>query len=256
MHIRVDLLPPRSATARAPTPTAGSDVVVLIDVLRSGTAAAILLERGLVSLGLTASLKQARLRAAPGTLLFGEREGIPPEGFNYGNSPADLAGLEVAGKDGVMTADNLPRALSRLGTARHVLLGSLYNAEAVTRRALELAESEVSLVCCGLSGEEDLDDSLTAGFLAAQLKVLAEDAGATVDLVGAARFAISLLRAFPDPFEALWQSVAGHELRRLDLVDDVAFASQLSLSDCVPVLKGREGKGEATLYRFTTAVGR
>ena len=46
-------------------------------------------------------------------------------------------------------------------------------------------------------------------------------------LVGGALFALSLLRAFPSPVSALWQSRSGHHLRRLDLTGDalVSFGS-------------------------------
>ncbi|HNR00050.1 MAG TPA: 2-phosphosulfolactate phosphatase, partial [Trueperaceae bacterium] len=79
-----------------------SDVVVLIDVLRTCTVAPMLFERGARSLSLTPSMRRARAEAGAGRVLVGERQGVPPEGFNHGNSPANLAQVAVAGLDVVM----------------------------------------------------------------------------------------------------------------------------------------------------------
>lgn len=225
-------------------------VVVLIDTLRSCTVAPLLFERGLSELALTPSLRSARAAADEGWLLLGERQGVPPEGFNYGNSPAELAGLDLTGRRAVMVSENAPRYLDRVEGADRVLLGSLYNAGGVARAVAETADADpdaqVTLACSGFEGEPDLDDTLTAGVLAAALTELRRSRPS-----GATRFALSLLRAFPDPLEALWQSVAGHYLRRLELERDLAFCAQVSASQVVPQLVERmPGAGSAPLYRF------
>jgi 2-phosphosulfolactate phosphatase len=240
MQLNVDLLP------RTEYP----DVVVVIDVLRTCTVAPILFDRGLEALTLTPSLRAARAAAATGagdTLLVGERQGLPPEGFNYGNSPAELVRVHLTGKHAVLVSENAPAALPRVAGARHVLLGSLYNAGAVARLASELASERVDLVCCGFRGEEDLDDAITAGVLIAELAGLAPEAR----IGGAGRLTMALLHAYPDPLEALWTSVAGRYLRGLELEQDIGMAARLSHSDVVPSLTGHERIDEGELFRFT-----
>jgi 2-phosphosulfolactate phosphatase len=238
LMIRVDLLPS--------PPYDG--VVVLVDVLRTCTVAPILFENGLASLHVATKLKRAREVAQERrALLLGERRGLPPEGFNYGNSPAELRGAPMTG-DAVLVSDNAPVALTALAGAEHVLLGALYNAGAVVRCALELAQDRIYLVGSGLWGQQDLDDALTVGFLAALLK----DAAPGATLTGAARLSMNLLKAFPDPLEAFWRSSSGHYLRKLDLADDMAVASLVSQTEHVPRLAGVEqGNGEH-LYRFVS----
>ena len=239
MHVHVDLLPRREY----------ADVVVVIDVLRTCTVAPILFERGLASLTLTPSIRAARAAAADAsedTYLIGERQGLPPEGFNYGNSPLELSRTDFAGRSAVLVSENAPTALPSVGEARHVLLGALYNAAAVSNEAIGLAEERIDLVCCGFRGEEDLDDALAAGIIAAEIASLSGD----VRLSGAARMCVSLLAAYPDPVEALWQSVAGRYLRKLDLEQDIGMAARLSHSDVVPSQVRRSSREEGELFQF------
>lgn len=237
MRLRVDLLP---------TPGA-EGLVVLVDTLRTCTVAPILFDNGLELLTLTPRLKAARRYAAEtGALLLGERAGVPPEGFNYGNSPAELRRVRFDGRAAVMVSENAPAALARLSRANGVLLASLYNAEAVVARVLAQEPDLVTLVCSGFGGREDLDDVLTAGFLAARLRGYRPEA----EFEGAARFAAGLLRAFPDPVEGLWDSAAGRDLRGLELGDDLAVAGMVAQSGVVPRLEGREERDEGPLFHF------
>ena len=221
-------------------------VVVLIDALRSCTVAPILFERGLETLLLSPSLRAARrLGETRELLLLGERGGLPPEGFNYGNSLGEFLGVDLRGRAAVMVSENLPKTLPLVAGAEHVLLGALYNADAVAARVQSLGVGEVALVCCGFGGSEDLDDALTAGYLAARL-----EQRVPTRLLGAAPFVLGLLKAFPDPLEAFWTSRSGRYLRNLNLSEDIAVASLASQSDKVPELKDRSVVEGAPLYRF------
>ncbi len=223
MNIRVDLSPR----------TSYSGVVIVVDVLRSATVAAMLFERGLEHLYLGPSIRRAQTLASDkGLLLIGERDGLPPEGFNYGGSPNELFGVEVSGRSAALVSASSPLALAQTTEAEHVLLGAFYNADAVAERAAQLAGDEITVVCCGYRGEEDLDDTLCAGYLTAQLSRRFPHAS----LTGAALFTLSLLKAFPDPVAALWQSRVGHRLRHLNLTDDIGLSSLVSQASVVPKL--------------------
>lgn len=244
MRLKVDLLP------RGPY----RDVVLVVDVLRATTTVPILFERGLTHLYVTPSLKTARAYAREGGhLLLGERDGLPPEGFNYGASPADLRLVDFSGRTAVMTTQNGPRTLPFVADARVVLLGSFYNARAVVDAALRAADGEIAIVCAGHDGFESLEDTLAAGFLARRIErafeARAETAG-PLELRDAARLAMALLRAFPDPQEALVQSAAGQILSRVGLHEDLAHASLVSQTEVVPVLREVIPWDPEPLYRF------
>ncbi len=238
MRIHVELLPERAAT----------DVVIVVDALRSCTSASIAFDRGLASLDFTPSLKLAR-RVGPelGLLLLGERAGMVPEGFNHSNSPVLLSNLDLAGKRALMVSENAPQAVELNAAASHLLLGSLLNATAVAERALSLAEDSVTVTCSGFRGQQDLDDSIAAAFIAAELRRLAPEARVT----GADALARSLLRAFPDPVDALWHSTAGRYLRSLEHAGDIGLAGCVSISDSVPERTARRELSEGgVLDRF------
>ena len=226
MRIHIELLPEQAAV----------DTAIVVDALRSCTSAAIAFDRGVASLDFTPSLKHARRAGAEhGMLLLGERAGMVPEGFNHSNSPVLLSQLELEGKRALMVSENAPQAVVFNAGARHLLLGSLYNASAVAERALSLATDSVTIVCAGFRGQQDLDDSIAAAFIAAELRRLAPDATVT----GADALARSLLRAFPDPVDALWHSTAGRYLRSLEHAGDIGLAGCVSVSDSVPERRER-----------------
>ncbi len=235
MRVRVDLLP------RAPYP----DVVILVDVLRASTSVTMLLAKGATEVLITPSLRAARA-CAKDALLFGEREGIPPEGFHHGTSPAEIADLSLSGQRLIYTSENLPQALDAVREARAVFLGGFRNARAVTEAALALAREEIAIVAVGHHRREALDDAIAAGFLAKRIVMRRPEAA----LVDAAQMAMALLKAFPDPQEALWQSAAGQFLSGLGYVDDLALASLISHDRAVPVLRGIEYCADRPFYRF------
>lgn len=236
MRLKVDLLPGRDY----------QDVVILVDVLRATTAAPIVLEK--TGVFITPSLRAARAFASEHDLLIaGERDGLPPAGFNYSASPDDLRKAKFD-RDVVLTTENGPRALAHVAGARHVLLGSFYNARAVTRAALRLAESEIAIVCAGMRGEEAIEDIVCAGFLSRRIEKLAP-----VEVRESVRLAQALLRAYADPQEALAQSASGQLLMRLGLFEDLAVASLISHSDAVPRLAGVQEHEGHPVYAFENA---
>jgi 2-phosphosulfolactate phosphatase len=249
-RLKVDLLP------RGPY----KGIAVVVDVLRATTSVPLLLQRGVAGLYLTPSLRSARNFAREhGYLLVGERDGLPPEGFNHGASPTDLARQDWQGKTVVMTTQNGPRTLPLVQMAERVLLASFYNARAVASACLALAPlhgREIAIVCAGHEGGESLEDTLAAGFLARRIERAFAKAGpaGSLELRDAARLAMALLRAYPDPQEALYESQAGHLLRGLNLHEDIAFASLISQTEVVPVLCEVVAWEPAPLYRFEALV--
>ncbi|ADV67635.1 2-phosphosulfolactate phosphatase [Deinococcus maricopensis] len=249
MQLTLDLLPR----------TGAQDVVLLVDVLRATTCAPIVLDVRTRStpdprLHVTASLQAARTYAAANDLLLaGERDGLPPQGFHLSASPAQLRAATLE-RDTVFTSENGPRALDVLtetGAPRTLLLGSFQNAPAAARAALDLATSEIRVVCAGVRGEEATEDIVCAALITDLIEREARVRAVPLNVGGSAHLARTLLRAYPDPQEALAQSRSGQTLMRLGLHEDLAVASLIGQTPTVPVLAHITRQHEHAVHTFT-----
>ncbi len=165
---RVDV----ALTAKHVTPEGRTCLVV--DVLRATSVMAVLFGRGLREIYPAASIAEARqlhaavANAEGGTLLIGEEDALPPEGFDYGNSPSEFADLDRLPSTAVAATTNGTPALLACATAELTLPAAPLNAAAAVERALE-AGHPVTVVCSGLRGEPADDDLLAAGLLVDRL---------------------------------------------------------------------------------------
>ncbi|WZO99629.1 2-phosphosulfolactate phosphatase [Isosphaeraceae bacterium EP7] len=167
-QIFVHLLP-----ALIPAGALRGGVAVVIDVLRATTAMVHGLAAGATHIVPCLEIDEARGVAAalpPGTaVLAGERLGVPIEGFDLGNSPADFNASTCRGKTLVITTTNGTRAIHASREAERVLVAGFVNLEA-TARALIADGRPVHLVCAGTDGQISLEDTLLAGAIAETLR--------------------------------------------------------------------------------------
>lgn len=135
-------------------------VAVVVDALRASTTLAVLLDRGVSRILVTAAVADARSLAAeaPGAVLAGEREGERLPGFDLGNSPLEaLSAGNLAGRTVAFTSSNGAQRLAACAAADRVLLGSLANASAVSAWAGEYARAArapVILIAAGRYPDE------------------------------------------------------------------------------------------------------
>ena len=249
MPLRVLPLPP-SADTDADRADDGAGLTVLIDVLRTTTTVPLLFDAGLERVRLSPGLRLARRVAAErGDLLIGERRGVPPEGFNHGNSPAALRYRDFTGRTATLVSENAPAALPSVECSGTVVLASFVNAGATARFAADPRWRRIDLVCCGFRGTPDLDDLAVAGLLADRIRRMRDDARPE----GAARMAIDLVRAHAGPLPLLIASRAGRYLRDLGLDQDVGVALDLDRSEVVPRLEEPDRRDDGTVYPFVPA---
>jgi len=129
------------------------DTVVVIDVLRSFTTAAIALDRGAAAIypvdGVAAARALAGYLAKPvsvGAVVGGD----PAPGFDFGNSPAQLIQADLAGKNVVMSTAAGVRGLQRFRQAPRLFAASLVCARAT---AAAIRASRAKSVCFVITGE-------------------------------------------------------------------------------------------------------
>lgn len=142
--------------------------VVVIDVLRSFTTAAVALAGGATEVLAVESIDAAlALRARhPGALALGALGGgAPAPGLDLGNSPSQLAGLDLHRRRIILHTAGGTRALVACDHAGVLLAGSLVCARATARRLLALAPPSVTLVVTGTWSDRDGDEDLACADL-------------------------------------------------------------------------------------------
>ena len=149
------------------------DVALVVDVLRATTTIAAMLDAGALGVCPVGEIAEAfELREIDrGVLLAGERGGVPPAGFDLGNSPTGDAVARTRGRRVALSTTNGTRAaLIASGAAEVVAALSLTNLDAVGCWLGDRA-IDALVVCSGTDGERSLEDELAAGLLAEELVV-------------------------------------------------------------------------------------
>jgi 2-phosphosulfolactate phosphatase len=147
-------------------------VAVIIDVFRAFSVACYASARGapcIIPVGeVDAALRLKR--AHPEYLSIGERHARRLPGFDCGNSPTEVEGLDLSGRAVVHTTHAGTQGLVNTRHADVVLTGSLVNAAAICRYIRGVAPERVSLVRMGVAATQRSDaDDLCAELIAARL---------------------------------------------------------------------------------------
>jgi 2-phosphosulfolactate phosphatase len=211
------------------------DLIVVIDVLRSGTSILSALTNGAEAVIPAGGLKEAYevRNQHPEYLLVGERGGHMPKGFDLGNSPLEFTRGKINGKRLVMTTTSGTAALLKSRRARWVFVGVFLNARAVARKAEEIAAKEgvgISFVLAGEKGGFSLEDFLCAGAIAEELT--ARSVGLS-DKVQAAL--LSFKQTKTDLTASVMEAEHARHLVRLGFKKDLDFSCHLNLLRTVPI---------------------
>jgi 2-phosphosulfolactate phosphatase len=227
--IQVALCP--SEIRRISTMDLSGVTAVVFDVLRATSSIITGLASGAEAIIPVRTVEEAReLKSKdPDLLLAGERGGLPPEGFDLGNSPQEFE--QIKGRRVVMTTTNGTLAIEAMKLASRVLIGSLLNIDALADHLFRHRPKNLLLVCAGTGEEFSLEDAIGAGALVARLP---DDLG----LSDPAIFVRSLYeRVGDDVLEWLRQTKNGKALQNLGKDSDIRRCAQLSVFDVVGHLR-------------------
>jgi 2-phosphosulfolactate phosphatase len=239
MKIDVALVP---QTARV----APGRVLIVIDQIRASTTITTVLDLGCTDLFLAGDVRAARrLGRLTGSLIAGERLARKPPGFDFDNSPSELARAGLGGRSLVLSTTNGTAVLRRFRAADAVLVGCLRNARAVAAAAVGLARASgpngnVQVVCAGRLGRFVIEDAVAAGVIVGRIAEVLGGDGEPAVLTDAAAAAVRLRASFPDLLAAMAQSDGGATLREIGQPDDIAFCAEEDASSTVPRLVAGE----------------
>lgn len=136
-------------------------IVVVIDVIRAFTNAAFAFHRGAAEIVPVSGVDEAlQLKAQiPHSLACGEVGGLPPEGFDFGNSPSQTDLLDLKGKTVIQRTGAGTQGIARSVKASQMVAASFVVAHQTVKYLQTLSPDEVTFVVTGQTydgGEEDL----------------------------------------------------------------------------------------------------
>jgi len=232
-------------------------VCIVVDVLRASSTIVTMLERGAEEVLLAPTVEEARRlhQELPRYLLCGEEGGLPPPGFDYGNSPSEFSAIDLKGQRVILCTSNGTRAILAAAGAPLVLVGCLLNATAVASAALGEATArglDIAVVCAGEEGGSAFaaEDALGAGAIVDATVDPSRRWPAALQLTDETGAALERYRAQRGREEAALQETAhGRDLLALGFGQDLTFCAQRDRSAAVPRLQpGEEGRPVLRAY--------
>lgn len=136
-------------------------LVVVVDVIRAFTTAAYAFAAGAEKIILVSTVEEALGHKAqdPDVLVIGEVGGLPPAGFDYGNSPTQIAALDLRGRTLIQRTGAGTQGAVRSVKADRLLAASFCVASAtadyIRLTWLEETAFVLSGVAAGGRGDED-----------------------------------------------------------------------------------------------------
>jgi 2-phosphosulfolactate phosphatase len=147
-------------------------VVVVIDVIRAFTNAAVMFARGAKEVYPVSGVEEAlQFRAQlPNALASGEVGGAAPAGFDFGNSPTQTDTLDLTGKTVVQRTGAGTQGIVRSVNASTILAASLTVAGATVKYIQQMNADAVTFVITGETFSGGDEDLACAEYLEALLK--------------------------------------------------------------------------------------
>ena len=232
MEIRIDSLYKGAREARG--------TVIIIDVFRAFTTAAVAFSKGAEKIVLVAEVDEAlKLREqGVGEVCMGEVDGIRPDGFDLGNSPYEMLDADVAGKTLIQSTRAGTVGMSAAVNATEIYAGSFAIADATVQAILRDAPKLVTIVAMGLEANVHADeDEQCALYLRNLLQGRKPDGDAVRSLVLAGEES----QKYADPSQPQYHP----EDRDMALqIDSVDFAIKVGREDGLLVARRHDVDGQ------------
>jgi len=155
-------------------------VVIVVDVLRAFSTAAYAFSRGANKVILVGDVEEAiTLKSQiPNSKAMGEVGGLPPEGFDFGNSPTQIREQNLSGITTIQRTGSGTQGAVRCKNADVLLAASFVVANATVKYVRALAPKDVTFVITGELFSGGDEDFACAGYLESLLKGQSVDASA------------------------------------------------------------------------------
>lgn len=201
-------------------------VVILIDVLRAFSTAAYAFSRGAKEIILVGGVEEALTLKSqlPNSKVMGEVGGLPPEGFDFGNSPTHINLEELTGITLIQRTGAGTQGAVRSQNADVMLASSFVVAAATVEFVKKLGIHEVTFVVTGIHASRGDEDLACAEYLAEMLEGRYPDTAPFIQRVLESIDAIQHL----DPFETAFPR---SDLDHCTDIDKFNFAMPITRED-------------------------
>jgi 2-phosphosulfolactate phosphatase len=135
-----------------------ADACVAIDVIRAFTTTQVAFSRGADSIWLVGEVEDAFALAEQhcDVLLAGERHAVRVEGFDFGNSPAEMVRMNLQGCTLILTTTNGVRAALHARAFGRTWVCGYRGADAIVAWLRASSATSVNLVASHPDGDEDI----------------------------------------------------------------------------------------------------
>ncbi len=206
--------------------------VAIIDVFRAFTTAAVAFANGAPAIIMVDSVDEARALRERGIaqVCMGEVGGRAPPGFDFGNSPFEISGVNFAGRVIAQRTGAGTQGIVAACQAECLYAASLVIAKGTARALLAHGTDRITLVAMGNNARVRTDED---ELCALHLRNLLEGRPGNADAVRQLVLAGGEIARFHDPRDP-------HHPRDLDIaldVDRYDFAIRVALEDGRPVAR-------------------
>lgn len=215
------------------------DILIVIDVLRFSSSIITGLAAGVKQFIPVATLNKARqsYKKNNNYLLGGERRGLKPKDFHFGNSPLEYNKSNLIGKTIVISTTNGTKTIEYCKNSKCLLIASFLNAQAVSNYIADYLSKEenVSIILASKRHTIFLEDFVCAGLLVSNIINLISNQHLNDDAI----LAKLVWNSAKDELEKI--ILQGHHasyLKNIGFEEDVKFCIKKDIYDIIPIVKG------------------
>ena len=213
------------------------DLTIVIDLLRASTTITVALNNFNKVIPVNSTDKALDLQDN-NTILAGEKDLKPIEGFDLSNSPHKIK--DYTADTLVLKTTNGTRGLENIYNRNKnikILIGSAINARAVADKALSLATDEIELIMAGWHGLFSTEDCIGAGLIVEEIVNIANERSIDLDVEESALISKLLASNHDRARELIDTSLAAERLTKHGFKDDIVVCHEISKLDIVPLYK-------------------
>lgn len=210
-------------------------VVVIIDILRATSSMCVAFQTGVNKILPVSTPDECRLFKDFDFLCAAERNAVKVAGFDMGNSPFEFMNPFIRDRNIAFTTTNGTKAIKAVKEqgAAVVAIGSFLNVDALSKWLVK-QNRHVLLVCAGWKDKFNLEDTLFAGAVVAQVKhhfAIECDSALSAEILydGSKNNLEAVVRR--SSHAQRFQATHRNE-------DDVHFCLQQNMMNLVPVMQG------------------